>query len=93
MRHEGEGDGVDARGGIPMAGERRMGSHWRGEKKGVKKCRSRGNGRKKSGRLYGGGAGVCKERGGRRMERARAEGDGREELVEVGEQKKDSGRA
>lgn len=54
---------MDARGGIPMAGERRMGSHWRGEKKGVKKCRSRGNGRKKSGRLYGGGAGGYVERG------------------------------
>lgn len=84
---------MDARGGIPMAGERRMGSHWRGEKKSVKKCRSRGNGRKKSGRLYGGGAGVCRERDGRRMER-RGRRDGREELeVEEGEQKKDSGRA
>lgn len=84
---------MDARGGIPMAGERRMGSHWRGEKKGVKKCRSRGNGRKKSGRLYGGGAGVCRERSGRRMGRRGRRRDGREESAEEGEQKKDSGRA
>lgn len=36
MRKRGKERERDARGCIPMAGERRMGSRWRGEKKGVK---------------------------------------------------------
>lgn len=69
VRHDREGDEANARGDIPMAGKS---GAWvavegvGGGRKRCKKYRSRGNGRKKSGRLYGGG-GVCREgrKGGR----------------------------
>jgi len=49
-----KGDGTDARGGIPNGGGAAHGQPLEGGEKRCKKCRSRGNGRKKSGRLYGG---------------------------------------
>lgn len=71
VRREIEGDGADVLEAVfPATGERRMGSrHGRGGggEKRCKKCRSRGNGRKKSGRLYGAAAGVCVREGGRKI--------------------------